>query len=68
MEVIYHHLTLYDGNYTFHTQPRTEFQEQLLLCAYKAQIEHAFQDTDKPNGLNFSLDMLDRTDEDGAFS
>jgi len=25
-------------------------------------------DADKPNGLNFSLDMLDRTDEDGAVS
>jgi len=43
-------------------------QEQLKLCAYKVQIQHAFQDANKPNGLNFSLDMLDRTDEDGAFS
>jgi len=44
-------------------------QEQLVqLCAYKVQIEHAFQDANKQNGLNFSLDMLARTDEDGAFS
>jgi hypothetical protein len=44
------------------------FQEQLKLCAYKVQIEHAFQIANKPNFLNFSLDMLDRRDEDGAFS
>jgi hypothetical protein len=43
-------------------------QEQLKLYAYKVQIEHAFQDADKPKGLNFSLNMLHRTDEDGAFS
>jgi hypothetical protein len=32
------------------------------------QIEHAFQGADKPKGLNFSVDMLDSTDEGGVFS
>jgi hypothetical protein len=32
------------------------------------QIEHAFQGADKTKSLNFSVDKLDRTDKNGAFS
>ena len=34
MEAVYHHLTLYNGNYRFHTQPCTECLKSNLNCVH----------------------------------